>query len=369
MNILIAADYSPPQSGSFGASVLEIGLYLKEKGDCLTVILPKNNNTVPEGSWANWIRGHGIAVYLYDRKENPDELAYLLNIISEHKIDVLHLHFDMFLGTVIKHRKLLPKKVLLHDHMCFGKLEGNTLGMKLKHLAKSAYFRMLNLGVISVGKEKNAVYAFAKHWYLPNGLTFRRNIAESLSREQCRAALGIGPEEKTVLVLGWHCYYKGIDIAMKALDKLNREGHRILLCYVGIGNPPSQSRVQFIRERAGVDPFADWIRYLPSTEDMYAYHRMTDVYLSSSRGEGFSFAALEAISQGTSLVLSDIPGTRWAWNYSKAHVYPVESADACAEAVLKALQTEDKTHNGAELVEKYSIEDWCSGLYRIYKEC
>lgn len=369
MNVLIAAEYSPPQSGSFGASVLEIGLYLQKKGDTLTVILPKNANTASENSWPSWIRSHGITVLLYDNKENPDELAYILNVISEYKIDVLHLHFDMFLVPVLKNRRLFPKKVLLHDHMCFGKLEGNTLGMKLKHLAKSAYFRLLNIGAVSVGKEKDAVYAFAKHWYLPNGLTFRRNVSESMSREQCRAALGIGPEEKTVLVLGWHCYYKGIDIAMKALDKLNRAGHRILLCYVGIGDPPSQNRIQFIRERSGVDPFSDWIRYLPSTEDMYAYHRMTDVFLSSSRGEGFSFATLEAISQGASVVLSDIPGTKWAWDYSKAYTYPVESTDACAEAILKALQAEEKPHNGGEIAAEYSIDKWCEDLYRIYLEC
>lgn len=67
MNILIAADYSPPQSGAFGASVMELGVYLQEKGDHLVVILPRNQNTEPDDSWANWLRSCGITVCLWDK--------------------------------------------------------------------------------------------------------------------------------------------------------------------------------------------------------------------------------------------------------------------------------------------------------------
>lgn len=369
MNILIAADYAPPQSGSFGASVLELGLFLQSKGDRLVVILPENGNTLPENSWANWIRSNGITVCLYNRNNMPDEKSYLLAVIREYDIDVLHLHFGMFLNTVRKNRRSFPRKVLVHDHMCFGQLEGKNYGERARLLAKSLAFRFLNIGMVSVGKEKDEVYAFAKHWHLPNGLTYRRRITLNETREETRRRLGVGEDEKLCLLLGWASYIKGVDVAVRAINDLNSRGEKIVLGYVGIGEPPSEARLEYIRNRAGVDPHVSWIHYLPSTEDIFAYYRMCDVFISASRGEGFSFAALEAISQNTPVVLSDIRATKWAWKYNKTCVYQTESPDACAEAILKALQMKEIPSNSEDITSEYSIQKWCEGMYRIYQVC
>lgn len=369
MNILIAADYAPPQSGSFGASVLELGLFLQNKGDKLVVVLPENGNTLPENSWANWIRSYGITVCLYNRKNMPDEKEYLRGIIQKYDIDILHLHFGMFLNTVRKNRKYFPKKVLVHDHMCFGKLDGKNYGEKARLLAKSLAFRFLNIGMVSVGKEKDEVYAFAKHWYLPNGLTYRRKILMNETREACRERLGIGADEKVCLILGWACYIKGVDIAIRAIDELNRRGENITLGFVGVGEPPSKNRLDYIRDTTGVDPFVGWIRYLPSTEDIFSYHRMADVFISASRGEGFSFAVLEAISQNTPVVLSDIRATKWAWKYNKTCVYRTESWEDCAEAIQKAMKMGKQASNLEEITSEYSIQKWCEGMYQIYRSC
>lgn len=369
MNILIAADYSPPQSGAFGASVMELGVYLQEKGDHLVVILPRNQNTEPDDSWANWLRSCGITVCLWDKNWDPDEKEYLLRIIRENRIEILHLHFGMFLNTVRRNRRQFPKKVLVHDHMCFGKLDGKNYKERARLLAKSLAFRLLNIGMVSVGKEKDEVYAFAKHWYLPNGLPLCRQHITNETREMCRRRLGIGDEEKICLIFGWHCYIKGVDIVIRAIEDLNRRGENVVLGFVGIGEPPSKNRLEYIRNTTGVDPFVNWIRYLPSTEDIFAYHRMADVFVSASRGEGFSFATLEAISQNTPVVLSDIRSTQWAWKYSKTCVYKTESPEECAEAILKAIKMGRESSNLEEITSEFSIEKWCDGMYQIYQNC
>ena len=99
---------------------------------------------------------------------------------------------------------------------------------------------------------------------------------------------------------------------------------------------------------------------------MFACHRAADVYLSASRKEAFSYGILEAISQNTPIVVSDIEGTAWAHVYSNCHVYPVEDVSACAAALTRALDTGRIPSNKTEITEIYGIDRWCDRIIAIY---
>ena len=101
---------------------------------------------------------------------------------------------------------------------------------------------------------------------------------------------------------------------------------------------------------------------------MFACHRAADVYLSSSRKEAFSYGLLEAISQNTPIVVSDIEGTRWAMEYDKAAMYPVEDPAACANAIGRAVEMGRRESNGEDLVERYGIKKWCRAVMGVYRE-
>ena len=90
--------------------------------------------------------------------------------------------------------------------------------------------------------------------------------------------------------------------------------------------------------------------------------------MSASRSEAFSYGVLEAISQNTPLVMSDITGTDWAHSYDKAFVYPTEDFSACANAIEQALQLDRiAPSNSDEFIEKYSIENWCTAIKNVYE--
>lgn len=367
MNILIAADYATPASGNFVASCLELGKALKQRNDSLIFIFPEAWNTLSDNSWVHWLEREGFCVYL-TKKDLPESqlLTFLKTIISENQIDILHIHFGMFHHVTVNHAKELGVKVLVHDHMDFP-AGANLVKQKMRCAAQSLRYRKNGVAVASVNPQKDRSYFLAKHWYIPNGLSLMRNVEHSETREAVRNSLGICPSEKVCMFLGWDVHRKGLDIAVKAVNEIRKDDPDMILGVVGLGDPPSQERMRYIFESTGIDPDSLWIRYFPSREDMFAYHRAVDVYLSASRSEAFSYGILEAISQNTPVVVSDIKGTSWCHTYTKAVVYPTEDYKACADAIKSALCLGHSESNAAEIVKDYSIEKWCTQMIDIYK--
>lgn len=368
MNVLIAADYATPASGNFIASCVDLGRALKNTGNDLFFCFPQSPNTLSENSWVNWLKREGFKVRLapMDRTEK-ENFAFLKSAIETYKIDILHIHFGFFHHTVTTFANELGTKIVVHDHMDFS-AEGNVLKQKIRCIFSSLVYRKNKITVVSVNPHKDRAYVFARHRYVPNGLSLVRNVSVSATREECRSEMGIAPDEKMCLFLGWDLYRKGLDVAVKAVNEIRKDNPKMLLGVVGIGSPPHQGCLNFINERTGIDPNSEWIRYLPSREDMFAYHRAVDVYLSASRAEAFSYGILEAISQNTPVAVSDIKGTSWCHIYDKAVVYSTEDAKACADAINEATALGNAPSNYKNLVDEYSIDKWCEELLRIYAE-
>lgn len=368
MNILIAANYATPQSGNFIGSMYELGEEVRKHGHELFFVFPKHPNTLKENSWVDWLRRTGFTVLLIE-KEKPDHelLSELEDIINKYHIDILHTHFNMYNRAIALSKRKLPVKILFHDH--FGiPWEHNTLKARIRNIVFSLIYRLKGISLIFVSQHLAAGFPFAKRWHVPNAASMKRNIDRSRTREECRAALGIDENEKLCLMLGWSLQVKGLDIALKALDICHKQDPSIVLGIVGFGDKANEKAVNFIQQSTHVDPHADWIHYLPDTEDMYAYHRAADVYLSSSRTEGFSYGLLEAIIQDTPAVVSDIIGTKWAEMYNHAYFYPVEDAGACADAICKALTAGRENSNSQQVADRFHIQRWCQQIMDIYQQ-
>lgn len=63
MNIMIAADYAPPKSGNFIASVIALGRRLRDRGDRVVFAFPK------EREWTDWLRSEGFCVEFVNRTD------------------------------------------------------------------------------------------------------------------------------------------------------------------------------------------------------------------------------------------------------------------------------------------------------------
>ena len=369
MNILIAADYSAPKSGNFIASILALGRKLRESGDHVVFAFPE------EREWVRWLREEKFDVEILSalRKssigaDEANQLQVLLKLIDKYQINLIHSHFGMFHHAFVFHRnKLADIKIIIHDHMGFG-VSSNMIIRYFKLAAYSFLYQMMHINVIAVmDKKKNACIFLKNKWFVPNGLSLERYIDRSLSREECRKELGLKNSDKCVFLLGWDLKTKGVDIALKAIHKCREKDDNICLGIIGVGSGPADFAKDFIRQETGFSPSEPWIHFFDSYEDMFAVYRAIDVYLMASRSEGFPYALLEAISQDTPVVVSDIPSTKWASLYNNSYFYPTEDIDACADTLLRALANGRKETNSAEIVARYGIDQWCDKVIEVYR--
>ena len=365
MNILIAADYRARNSGNFVALLVELSEMLRKENHQVYCVFPRPEEPYPWAAWLEKATGHPVHWFTREEESTPEAVQKL---ISRYRIDIVHTHFGYLRRLLIRQPKAFKNvRVLIHDHMGFS-VNKATIKERCKYAAVSMRFRMSGYGVVSVFHEKDKVYRLCgrKHWYVPNGLSLRRNIPSSMSREERRQSLGISRDQTMCLLLGWDFRRKGVDIAVSGIAKARETDKSLVLGFVGTGSAPSEQLQMFIKNETEQDPFVSWIRYFESTEDIFSYHRAADVFLSVSRSEGFPYAILEAISENSPMVVTSIDSQLYAKEYSNAFMIPPENVEACAEAVLKAKAAGRKASNGARILRRYSSAKWCREMLRIY---
>jgi glycosyltransferase involved in cell wall biosynthesis len=155
-----------------------------------------------------------------------------------------------------------------------------------------------------------------------------------------------------VLTFGYDFAIKGIDVALDAFERFD-PAHRFTL---GICVAGRRAQAQAaLCARFGETPA--WVELLGPREDMGAYYRAADVFLSASRTEGMPYAVLEAAYCGLPLVLSDIAPHRQL-GLPQAEWFPQQDAAALFDAVTRAAQTSGTTQNAAFVAQRYSMRNW-----------
>ncbi len=367
MNILIGASYQSPYAGNFIASLLALAETAAAAGDRICFAFPLRKEG--ERPWVPWLRESGFQVELLD-ETLPEEqlLAQVLDLNQRFGTELMYLHFG-FLQSVVQHRRAALGKVriLFHDHMGFG-LGTPVKKQRRRNLLRSGFYRLRRIDVISVMEDKHRSYWLlgSRHWYVPNGIALRRFAVEELPREALRERCGIQRNARLCLLLAWNPEIKGVDIAVEAVRIAREADPSLALGIVIQGSVPDKSFLRFIETRTGIDASqTPWLHFLPSTEDIFSYHRMADCFLSASRTESFSYGVLEAISQSLPVVMSDIPGIKWAVEYSRSRLYPVEDPSACARALLSVPQLGQIVSNADLFLDRYSIQRWCERVLSI----
>ena len=364
MNILITADYKAKNSGNFIGSIIALTRVLINKGDHVFYVFPKVEYEYPWASWLEKESGTSLEYFSYEQARSFDNVN---KILQDKKIDLVHDHFSLFRHVLLNYAKDFRNvKMLIHDHMGFTNNKP-TIRESVKNGLVGFYCRNNSIGIASVLKTKDKSYwpAGKLHWYIPNGLSLERNLLQSKSRKDCREALGIGENDQMCLLLGWDFHRKGVDIAINAMEKVRKTNPNAILGLVGSGTYPSNQLKEFIKSTTKVDPMCGWIRYLESTEDIFSYFRAADIYISSSRAEGFPYSVLEAISQDTPCVLSNIDSQAWAKEYTNSAVFKNEDVDSCAQAIIDAFSFSRNT-NKESIIQTYSVDNWTRKIVEIY---
>lgn len=363
MNILILSDYRAPFGGNFIGSLHDLAKQCTLSGIGKPVfVFPE------EKQWINLLRNHDCKTYFVNPNTNND-IEIIKKIVEDESIDLIHIHFGFM------QRKIVDAfggsdniRIIIHDHMDYV-TDDAMIKALTRQVASSLYYRFRNVSVISVMAKKSKGYFLLgkRNYHIPNGLSYIRNVDTTTDIKELRRKLNL-EQKKVCMLLGWNSKWKGLDIAIQAARKLYQEDKSWVLAVVGYGEKPSVDVIKKLEQLSGVCDFESFVKFLPSTEDMFSYHKMADVYLSASRKEAFPYGVLEAISQNTPVVASDIEGTKWANGYTKYLKYATEDAEACKNAVLKAYDMRESNSNNIKFIENYSIDLWIDSVLKVYKD-
>lgn len=105
MNVLITANYAAPKSGNFVASLIALGRRLRQDGNTVCFVFPKQTE------WINWFKDNSFTVEIFDadRLSIDKQFTKLNEVVKKYKIDIIHTHFGMFRQAIIKNRKRIKK--------------------------------------------------------------------------------------------------------------------------------------------------------------------------------------------------------------------------------------------------------------------
>ena len=365
--MFLCGGYRASYNGNFIPSLLTIEEKIKEQFRCVYVF----HHEVKKYQWFKELNSNGHIV------ETMDFDAGLLARIKEIKrisqkwqVSIIHVHFgDKLAATIYGH--LTGTNIIWHIHTDGSCGKKGIQNIRDCLIELKAFFgkrvigrRVTRIAVSGdLAKKENAIH-------IPNGLALNRiNKYDAAFRARKRLELGIPPETIMILLFGWSLDIKGLDLAYWAVKQLHEENKNICLyvvCAKDLLTPK-----EYLKNKCGYSENDSFIVFLPSIEDVYAYHSIADIFLSASRSEGFSYSLLEALSIGKPCVISNIKGTAWAKEFYDVEFFQSGDISALVKAIermtLRISQSDVRPEADIRLVkEKYSAETMAEQVAKVY---
>lgn len=158
-------------------------------------------------------------------------------------------------------------------------------------------------------------------------------IPNGVDTEKFTPAKGREPHENgetTFLFVGRMVGLKGHSILLKSIARLRGRGIPVRVNIVGTG--PELRKAEETVRQLGLEETVFFLGHVPHS-DMPEIYQKADVFVLPSRSEGMSFALLEAMSSGLTVVASDVPGNRAVLGPRSGVLVPPLSEDSLTEAL------------------------------------
>jgi glycosyltransferase involved in cell wall biosynthesis len=176
-------------------------------------------------------------------------------------------------------------------------------------------------------------------------------------RARVRAAMGLQSDDILILHLGWAWHRKGGDLLVAAAEQLQQRGHTGLI-FASVGATGAGSSL---------------VRSLPFTDRVHELHQAADIFVSSSRSEGFGNGVVEAMATGTVVVAAQATGQREIFEGVSGCVAvavddPLCLADGIADLIARRNDWPTLgAMNRAHILARYDMRDWACRMADVYE--
>lgn len=367
MKILILMGYSSVYGGNFIPSIIELTKFAEGKGDSVGYAVPEQAES---RTWCKSLN-NAHPVYYICQEDKRKQISKLNEYIVSNKYEVLYSHFSYFYlaaGISRINRKI---SIVCHKHTDIN----STLTIKrMISLAYKKVFLYNNMSLIFVSKRLKRYELMDNSksaYWIPNAIVpsrFQEDI--SVLREKTRNQYGIESGKIVCLMFGWNHYVKGVDIALKAIEKIS-DSNNVFLAIVVSNSRGKEYTLEYAKSIVDERTLKHLILLEPN-EKVEEYHAMSDIFLSSSRSEGFPYSILEALYLGRPVVQSDLEGTQWSKKYETVATFASENYDECAQCILAQIKKLESYHISdalekvsTQVANDYSIDNWVRDVYTV----
>lgn len=356
--INIIANYSSFYAGNFIPSLLHLAKDL----DLTYKVVFSFPKQAEERFWCQKIKSDGFDVFFYGEHVIKD----LRKINKKINASLLYTHF--LSNPIVKLLSPFSKKrkLLIHVHSDFsGGKQKFSFSKSLKKLIFEKLLRRDTQYVYVSESLKNE----DKHkhsFYVRNALANDRIISTPLDKNAFKKCVNYKDDKIHFLVFGWSPFVKGIDVAVNAFNKLPseiKEKVQLLLVH----NYNKKEEIQEYINKHCSQPQFDLLLCEP-VEDIFGLYLLNDVFISSSRSEGFSYSILEALYCGLPVLASDIDGTAWSKKYG-ALTFSTENPDDLASKVMQfQCKTKKLSEFNQSILNDFSLAEWSSKISNIIQK-
>ena len=361
--INIVSHYGSIYGGNFIPSILDLCMTLKSDYN-IVLSFPLEAKS---RYWINYLLSLGIDIRFFRTGSPFQTIKDIKKINKTDNVDVVYTHFISPL--LIKLACLFSKKIklVIHIHSDFtgGKKEGalkRTKSYIADHLLrKGAYY-------IFVSEQMYTHFKLNKSIYLPNAYSPNRIPCNKFNIDCFKKKHNIASNDVILLFFGWSPYVKGADIVINAFLNSKQSNKKLIVVHKrGNGKEIIDN---YLKDKVpGEYKHNNNIIFLPPQEDSQSLFEMSDVFISASRSEGFSYSILEAMINGDVILMSDISGTKWALKYDYVYDYQVEDYKLLAKLIdnVKSPYQNKIESRKNKLLKEYNIDKWADTIKLILK--
>lgn len=297
-----------PYIGGVENTVLDLNRRLLARGHRITVVCADE----PAGS-PDRVEGIDVVRLPWRGKLGNTNLAWgLRDALRRQRPDVIHTHIPTALfadaAADVSREMGVPLVLTYHNDLIgeglkglFGKVYNRFILPRL--LARCA--RVVTINPAYAARSPHLSAADPKITCVPWG------VDEKLFRPPTDGGLPLDAPE---LVLGFlsildeHHRYKGLEVLLRAVAELRREGRRVRLKVGGAGE--EQGLYRNLAAELGIADAAEFLGFIPGP-DLPAFYGSCHVFVLPStdeRREGFGLVLLEAMACGRAVVSTPIVG-------------------------------------------------------------
>ena len=352
MTVLQVCAYGAVYGGNFIASLETLEAELNKR-DIRTIYAFIGR--AGDQDWCREIEKRTKVYYLPEAKARilPKTYQIFKQIYRENDISIVHSHFELYdIPATVMAKPGTKIFWHLHDAIGEGYSKNGTLHRILTRLQYGVVGRKATLLTVS---HKHGAFAESIGFpgkqivYTPNGIDTGRIKPVS-----------VDPASVKLVMLGWDILRKGVDVALEAAKDIPDSARVVIVGYQNCAN--------FIREQQA----SARVVFQEPVKDINLLYGDARAFLHVSRAEGLSYALLEVLYAGLPVICSDIPENRFAAQFRKVDMIPVEDPAALSDAIRRVLSAdsipggEDLKHNRELIEDRYSLNAWCRTIMDHY---